>query len=437
MTTLKTPVSTEVVRLVVNGTTHEFPIVIGSEGERAIDIGKLRDATGLITLDPGYGNTGSCVSAVSFIDGEQGILRYRGYPIEELAARSSFLEVCYLVLKGELPDSKQLADFQDQISHHSLLHEDMRDMYRGFPLDAHPMAVTSAVVGALSTFYRDSLDPQDDVQTELSTIRLLAKLPTICAWAYKHSIGQPFNYPRDDLGYSSNILHMMFATPSEPYVINPVFARAMELLLILHAEHEQNCSTSTMRMVGSSLANIYASASAAIMALWGPLHGGANQAVIEMLHDIADNGMDGNAFIARCKDRNDTTRLMGFGHRVYKNFDPRAVIIKQAAHDVLAELGKPTRLLEIALQLEDQALHDDYFVSRRLYPNVDFYSGLIYEALGIPTRAFTAFFTLGRMPGWIANFKEIMDEPTARIYRPRQVYTGPTLNHYVPIKNRK
>ena len=431
-----TVVHSDVANLTVDGSSYEFPIVQGSEGERAIDISQLRAATGLITLDPGYGNTGSCTSAITFIDGEQGILRYRGYPIEELAERSTFLEVAYLLLRGDLPDRDELAEFRHKITYHSLLHEDIRYMYRAFPLEAHPMAVSSAVVAALSTFYRDSLDPLNAEQVEVSTYRLLAKLPTICACAYKYSIGQPFNYPRNDLDYASNIMHMMFATPAEPYDVNPVFARAMELLLILHADHEQNCSTSTMRLVGSSHANIYASAAAAIMALWGPLHGGANQAVIEMLHEIETSGQDGRSFLERCKDRNDTRRLMGFGHRVYKNFDPRALILKRSAHDVLAELGKPTRRLEIALQLEEQALSDDYFVSRRLYPNVDFYSGLIYEALGIPIQAFTVFFALGRMPGWIAHWREQQQDPASRIGRPRQVYTGACTRHYVPLDER-
>jgi citrate synthase len=437
MTLLKpAPAGAEVARITVDGNTYDFPIVTGSEGERAVDISQLRAATGLITLDPGYGNTGSCTSAIAFIDGERGILRYRGYPIEELAEHSSFLEVSYLVLNGELPTPQQLAAFQHKITYHTLLHEDIRHLYQAFPLDAHPMAVTSAVVAALSTFYRDSLDVLDEEQVEVSTQRLLAKLPTICSWAHKYSIGQPFNYPRNDLDYASNILHMMFATPAEPYEVNPVFARAVDLLLILHADHEQNCSTSTMRMVGSSHANIYASASAAIMALWGPRHGGANQAVIEMLHEIEESGQDGRTFLDRCKSRDDTARLMGFGHRVYKNFDPRALILKKSAHAVLGELGRPTRLLEIAMQLEEQALSDDYFVSRRLYPNVDFYSGIIYEALGIPMRAFTAFFALGRMPGWIAHWREQHHDPASRIGRPRQIYTGATERHYTPITER-
>jgi citrate synthase len=426
----------ETATLTVDGKTYELPIVRGSEGERAVDIGRLRAETGLVTLDPGYGNTGSCTSSVTYIDGEAGVLRYRGYPIEELAEQSSMLEVSYLVLNGELPTKDQLAEFEEQITYHTLLHEDIRSMYRAFPLDAHPMAVTAAVVGGLSTFYQDSLDPLDEEQVEVSTYRLLAKLPTICACAYKYSIGQPFNYPRNELDYASNILHMMFATPAEPYEVSPAVANAIDKLLILHVDHEQNCSTSTMRMVGSSQANIYASAAAAIMALWGPLHGGANQAVIEMLHDIRDNEGSGSAFLDRCKDRDDTTRLMGFGHRVYKNFDPRARILRDAAHDVLGELGKSTQLLEIAMDVERIALSDDYFVSRKLYPNVDFYSGIIYEALGIPTNAFTVFFALGRMPGWIAHWREQNLDPAARIGRPRQIYTGDLERRFTPLEQR-
>ena len=434
--TLDVQVLSDVARITIDGREVELPVIEGSEGERAIDIQQFRAVTGLVTFDPGYGNTASCLSDITFIDGDAGILRYRGYPIEELAQRSSFLETSYLILNGELPTQAQLSEFKDQITYHTLLHEDIRHMYQGFPLNAHPMAVTSSVVGALSTFYQDSLDPQDDEQVEVSTYRLLAKLPTIAACAHKYSIGQPFNYPRNDLDYASNILQMMFATPTEPYEVNPTFARAIDVLLILHADHEQNCSTSTMRMVGSSQANIYASAAAAIDALWGPLHGGANQAVIEMLHEIAENEGSGKAFLERCKDRDDTTRLMGFGHRVYKNFDPRATILKEAADGVLRELGRSTQMLEIAREVEEQALHDDYFVSRKLYPNVDFYSGIIYEALGIPINTFTAFFALGRMPGWIAQWREQQHDPSSRIGRPRQIYTGSTEREYGPIEQR-
>ncbi|MEE8421608.1 MAG: citrate synthase [Dehalococcoidia bacterium] len=434
--TLDVDVLSEVATLTVDGREIELPLIEGSEGERAIDIQRLRAETGLVTYDPGYGNTGSCLSDITFIDGEAGILRYRGYPIEELAEHSTFLETSYLLLYGELPTQAQLSTFEDQITYHTLLHEDIRHMYQAFPLSAHPMAVTSAVVGALSTFYQDSLDPLDLEQVEVSTYRLLAKLPTIAACAHKYSIGQPFNYPQNELGYAENILHMMFATPAEPYEVNPTFARAIDVLLILHADHEQNCSTSTMRVVGSSQANIYASASAAIMALWGPLHGGANQAVIEMLHDIAEHEGSGKAFLERCKDRDDTTRLMGFGHRVYKNFDPRALILKEAADGVLRELGRSTQMLDIAKEVEEQALSDDYFVSRKLYPNVDFYSGIIYEALGIPLHTFTAFFALGRMPGWLAQWREQRLDPAVRIGRPRQIYTGANVRSYESIEQR-
>ncbi len=434
--TLDVDVLSEVATLTVDGREIELPLIEGSEGERAIDIQRLRAETGLVTYDPGYGNTGSCLSDITFIDGEAGILRYRGYPIEELAEHSTFLETSYLLLYGELPTQAQLSTFEDQITYHTLLHEDIRHMYQAFPLSAHPMAVTSAVVGALSTFYQDSLDPLDAEQVEVSTYRLLAKLPTIAACAHKYSIGQPFNYPQNELGYAENILHMMFATPAEPYEVNPTFARAIDVLLILHADHEQNCSTSTMRVVGSSQANIYASASAAIMALWGPLHGGANQAVIEMLHDIAEHEGSGKAFLERCKDRDDTTRLMGFGHRVYKNFDPRALILKEAADGVLRELGRSTQMLDIAKEVEEQALSDDYFVSRKLYPNVDFYSGIIYEALGIPLHTFTAFFALGRMPGWLAQWREQRLDPAVRIGRPRQIYTGANVRSYESIEQR-
>ena len=435
MTTLVAPVTSDVATLTIDGRTWELPIVEGSEGERAIDVSTLRSDTGLITLDPGYANTGSTLSRITFIDGEEGILRYRGYPIEELAEHSSFLETTYLLLYGDLPTADQLAGFEEQITYHTLLHEDIRHMYRAFPLAAHPMAVTAAVVGALSTFHADSLDPLDPEQVEISTYRLIAKLPTICAVAFKYAMGHPFNYPRNDLSYAENMLYMMFGLPTEEYEVNDTFTRAVETLLILHADHEQNCSTSTMRMVGSSRANIYASASAAIMALWGPLHGGANQAVIEMLHDIAENEGSAKVFLQKAKDSNDTTRLMGFGHRVYKNFDPRAKILKAHAHKVMEELGE-TRLLEIALELEEQALSDDYFVARQLYPNVDFYSGIIYESLGIPVNGFTPFFALGRMPGWIAHWREHHADPRAKLGRPRQIYIGEEKRSYVPLAER-
>ena len=436
MTSLVAPVTSDVATLTIDGRTWELPIVEGSEGERAIDVSTLRSDTGLITLDPGYANTGSTLSEITFIDGEQGILRYRGYPIEELAEQSSFLETTYLLLYGDLPTADQLAGFEERITNHTLLHEDIRHMYRAFPLAAHPMAMSAVVVGALSTFYADSLDPLDPEQVEISTYRLIAKLPTICAVAFKYAMGHPYNYPRNDLSYAENMLYMMFALPTEEYEVNPTFTRAIETLLILHADHEQNCSTSTMRMVGSSRANVYASASAAIMALWGPLHGGANQAVIEMLHDIDENEGSAKIFLQKAKDSNDTTRLMGFGHRVYKNFDPRAKILKDHAHKVMDELGESRRLLEIAMELEDQALNDDYFVQRQLYPNVDFYSGIIYESLGIPVNGFTPFFALGRMPGWLAHWREHHADPRAKLGRPRQIYVGEQKRSYVPIEQR-
>jgi citrate synthase len=427
----------EVAKLVIDGKTYELPIVIGTEGERAIDISKLRATAGCITLDTGYANTGCCISSITFIDGDKGILRYRGYPIEELAEKSTFLETAYLLLHGELPTKAQLEKFSDLITHHTMVHEDIiRNLFRGFPKSAHPMAVTASVVGALSTFYQDSLDPMDPEQVGISMIRLIAKVSTIAAYAYKYSIGQPFNYPQNRLTYPENILHMMFATPAERYDVHPVLARAVDVLLILHADHEQNCSTSTMRMVGSSQANIYASVSAAINALWGPLHGGANQAVIEMLQGISDNEGSARGFLDRCKDQNDTTRLMGFGHRVYKNFDPRARILKEMTRSVLDAVGRSTRLLDIAVELEEMALHDEYFVKRKLYPNVDFYSGIIYQTLGIPVNMFTVFFALGRLPGWVSHWIEQNMDSNTKIGRPRQVYMGSRERRYAPIQAR-
>ena len=434
--TLATPVSTDVATLTVDGATYELPIIEGTEGERAIDISRLRASSGLITYDAGYANTGSTLSDITFVDGEEGILRYRGYPIEQLAEQSTFLETSYLVLHGELPSRDELDNFTDLITNHSLIHEKILRMYDAFPLDAHPMAVTAAVVGSLSTFYQDSLDPLDPEQVDISTHRLLAKLPTICAFAFKYAMGQPFNYPRNDLSYAENLLWMTFGVPTEEYKLSDANVRALETLLILHADHEQNCSTSTMRMVGSARANIYASASAAIMALWGPLHGGANQAVIEMLEDIAAVDGSAKAFLEKTKDTNDTTRLMGFGHRVYKNFDPRATILKRHAYEVIEQLGHSPRLLEIALELEELALNDDYYVSRQLYPNVDFYSGIIYEALGVPKNGSTPLFALGRMPGWIAHWREHHSDTKNRLGRPRQIYTGPTIRGYVPMEER-
>jgi citrate synthase len=415
----------------------QLPVVEGTEAERAVDIRKLRDETGLITLDPGYANTGSCRSAITFIDGEKGILRYRGYPIEELAEHSNFLEVAYLLMYGKLPTRDEIKNFVGSIRIHTMLHEDFRRFFGFLPKDTHPMAACAAAVGALSAFYPDSLDPRNPRHVEISVHRLLAKMPTMAAYAYKHSIGQPFLYPRNELPYVANFLHMMFATPCEPYRVDPVIDKAVDLLLILHADHEQNCSTSTVRLVGSSMVNLFAAISAGINALWGKSHGGANQQVIEMLAQIRDEGISAKDFVERAKkSKADSTRLMGFGHRVYKNFDPRMRIIKKACFDVLQKLGVRTKLLEIAVELEELALKDDYFVERKLYPNVDFYSGVIYNAIGTPANMFTALFALGRLPGWIAHWMEMHGDPDFKIGRPRQIYTGPTQQKYVPLDKR-
>ena len=418
-----------------DGKTISLPIIEGSEGERAIDIGKLRDSTGLITMDPGYGNTGSCESSITFINGEEGILHHRGYPIEDLAAKCTFLEVAYLLIWGELPTPKQLGEFTHSIRYHTMLHEDFRLFYRSLPKDAHPMAACSAAVGALATFYPDSLDPRSERQVEVSIHRLVAKLPTIAAYAHKQALGQPYMYPRNDLSYVGNLLHLMFATPCEAYQVDPVVEKALDLLLILHADHEQNCSTSTVRLVGSSHANLFAAISAGINALWGPRHGGANQEVIDMLQKIEGEGITAKQFVERAKSRDDTSRLMGFGHRVYKNFDPRAKIIKKACSDVLQKMGVHSRLLEIAVELEELALKEEYFVERRLYPNVDFYSGVIYTAIGTPEKLFTAMFAIGRLPGWIAQWLE-MHEHKHKIGRPRQIYQGPTRRAIVALEKR-
>jgi citrate synthase len=406
-----------------DGRAIPLDTIEGTEGERAVDIRRLRDDTGLITLDPGYANTGSCESAITFIDGERGILRYRGYDIAELAERCTFLEVAYLLIQRELPNRAQLKSFSKSITYHSMLHEDFRQFYRVLPKDAHPMAACSAVVGALATFYPDSLDPRNPREVEVSVHRLIAKLPTVAAYAFKHSIGQPFMYPDNRLSYVGNILRLLFATPCEPYEVDPVVEKALDLLLILHADHEQNCSTSTVRLVGSSHVNLFACISAGINALWGPRHGGANQEVIEMLQAIAAEGLSGREFVERAKSKDDTSRLMGFGHRVYKNFDPRAKIIKKACFDVLQRLGVHSKLLEIAVELEEIALKDDYFIERRLYPNVDFYSGVIYNAIGTPANMFTPMFAIGRLPGWISHWLE-MHEQRQKIGRPRQIYIG-------------
>lgn len=407
-----------------DGKTYELPVVEGTENEKAIDISNLRAQSGLITLDPGFKNTGSTKSAITYLDGEEGILRYRGYPIEDLADKSSFLDVAYLLIYNELPSKEEMTSFKESITHHTLVHEDIKKILDGFPSMAHPMGVLSSLVCSLTAFYPESLDPnRSKDEVNLSIIRILAKMPTFAAWVHKHKIGHPVNYPDNNLDYCGNFLKMMFALPAESYEADPVVSDALDKLLILHADHEQNCSTSTVRIVGSSQASLYASISAGINALWGPLHGGANQAVIEMLENIKNDGGDANKYIAKAKDKNDPFRLMGFGHRVYKNFDPRARIIKKSADDVLEKLGIQDPVLDIAKQLEEAALSDSYFVERKLYPNVDFYSGIIYRALGIPTEMFTVMFALGRLPGWIAQWKE-MRENREPIGRPRQVYVG-------------
>jgi len=426
----------EQVSLKYAGRKMELSTIVGSEGEIGIDIAKLRATTNMITLDEGYVNTGSTTSGITYLNGESGILRYLGYPIEVLAEKCDFVEVSYLLIYGELPSKQQLDDFRMSIRRHTMLHEDMRSFYNGFPRDAHPMAILSSVVGALSTFYQDALDPEDPEQVEISIHRLLAKLPTIAAYAYKKSFGQPLIYPQNDLNYCDNFLRMMFAVPSEPYDIDADAVNALNMLLIVHADHEQNCSTSTVRMVGSSDANLFASISAGICALWGPLHGGANEAVMQMLERIIDDGCNVKKYVDMAKDKNDGFRLMGFGHRVYKNFDPRATIIKKACDKLLAKMKIDDPLFDVAQQLEEVALKDEYFVERRLYPNVDFYSGVIYRAIGIPITMFTVLFAMGRLPGWIAHWKEMHQSPTKRICRPRQIYTGPGERKFSPIHER-
>jgi len=413
-----------------------LPLTQASEGPSGLGIGSLLSKTGQVTLDSGFANTAACSSAITFIDGDAGILRYRGYPIEQLAQHASFLETSHLLIYGELPTQSQLDDFADSVRRHTLLHEDLRWFFDGFPRDAHPMAVLSSAVSALSAFYQDSLDPFDPAQVEISTVRLMAKVPTIAAYAYKKSIGQPFLYPDNSLGYVENFLRLTFGVPAEPYEVDPVIARALDMLFVLHADHEQNCSTSTVRMVGSSNANLFASVSAGVNALFGPLHGGANQAVLEMLESIAADGGDVNAFVARVKAKEPGVKLMGFGHRVYKNYDPRAAIVKQAAYQVLERMGASDQLLDLALALEQVALADDFFLERRLYPNVDFYTGLIYKAMGFPTKMFTVLFALGRLPGWIAHWRELMTDPDTKIGRPRQIYVGPVERDYDGIGRR-
>jgi citrate synthase len=426
----------EAAKLVYKGRETELPIVIGTEDEVAVDISKLRATTGMITLDEGYVNTGSTTSAITFLDGERGILRYRGYPIEQLAQRSDFVETSYLLIYGELPTQPQLEYFRNSLQRHTMLHEEMKSFYDGFPRDAHPMAILSSVVGALSTFYQDSLDPRDPRQLEVSVHRLMAKLPTIAAYSYKKSTGQPFMYPRNDLEFCSNFLHLMFGVPCETYDVDPDFVEALNLLLIVHADHEQNCSTSTVRMVGSSDANLFASVSAGICALWGPLHGGANQACVEMLEAIRADGGNVKKYVELAKKKESGFRLMGFGHRVYKNYDPRATIIKRTCDKLLAKLKIRDPIFDIAQELETAALSDDYFIERKLYPNVDFYSGVIYRAMGIPVNMFTVLFAMGRLPGWIAHWMEMQLSPNKKICRPRQVYVGSLERDFVPLEKR-
>ncbi|PID55270.1 MAG: citrate (Si)-synthase [Micrococcales bacterium] len=405
-----------------------------SEGAGGLDISSLLSTTGNVTLDPGFVNTASCSSAITYIDGDHGILRYGGYPIEQLAQRSTFLEVSYLLIHGELPDEEQLKTFCDEVTYETMVHEEVKSFFRSFHRDAHPMPVLSSAVSALSTFYQDRIDPFDPESLHVQTIRLLAKAPTLAAYAYKSSIGEPLMYPHNSMGYVENFLRLTFGVPAEPYKVDPKFARALDMLFILHADHEQNCSTSTVRLVGSSQVNMFAAVSAGINALFGPLHGGANQAVLEMLETIQERGLTIDQFVEKIKNREDGLRLMGFGHRVYKSYDPRAAIVKENAHDILEDAHMP--MLDLALELEEKALSDDYFVERKLYPNVDFYTGLLYKAMGFPTNMFTVLFALGRMPGWIAHYREMINDPATRIGRPRQVYTGPVKRDYVPLEQR-
>lgn len=423
-------------RLTLEDKSFEFPTIVGTENEKGLDISALLKNTGYVTLDEGYVNTGATTSDITYLDGDKGVLRYRGYPIEELAVHCDFVEVSYLLIYGELPDKSQLEDFKESIRRHTMLHEDMKSFYNGFPRDAHPMAILSSVVGALSTFYQDSLDVHDPAQIAVSIHRLMAKLPTIAAYSFKKHTGQPFIYPQNSLGYCENFLRMMFAVPSEPYEPDPDFVSALNLLLVVHADHEQNCSTSTVRMVGSSNANLFASISAGICALWGPLHGGANEACVQMLQQIADDGGNVKKYVDMAKDKKSNFRLMGFGHRVYKNYDPRAKIIKAACDRLLAKLHLKDPLFDVAQQLEEVALKDPYFVERKLYPNVDFYSGVIYRAMGIPEQMFTVLFAMGRLPGWIAHWLEMHRSPGKKICRPRQIYTGPTIRPFVPLGKR-
>jgi citrate synthase len=426
----------ETAKLILGGEEFEFPITEGAENEKGIDIAKLRGTTGHITIDPGFKNTGSTKSAITFLDGEKGILRYRGYPIEQLADKASFLEVAYLVIYGDLPTQAEYKEFRASITNHTLVHEEMKQFFEAYPSKAHPMGVLASMVCSLSTFYPESLEQDRAPEAkDLTVHRLIAKLPTLAAWSYKNAMRHPFMYPKNELGYCENFLHMMFAMPTSEYKVDQTVVSALNKLLILHADHEQNCSTSTVRIVGSSHANLYASVSAGISALWGPLHGGANQAVIEMLEKIAADGGDVDKWVAKAKDKSDSFRLMGFGHRVYKNFDPRATIIKVACDNVLEKMGVDDPLLDIAKKLEKVALEDEYFKARNLYPNVDFYSGIIYKAIGIPTEMFTVMFSIGRLPGWIGHWKEMM-ENNEPIGRPRQIYTGETERPFVELDKR-
>jgi len=418
-------------------TSFEAPVVVGTEGERALDIAQLRAKTGYVTIDPAFMNTASTKSAITFIDGDKGILRYRGIPIEQLAEHSTFVETAYLLINGSLPTEVQLREWSEKLTRHSLLHEDMKHFFEGFSASAHPMAILSAMVAALSSYYPESLDADNVEHRDIDIARIVSKVRTIAAFAYKKSIGQPFVYPVNSLSYCANFLNMMFSVPAEEYEVDPELVKVMNLLLILHADHEQNCSTSTVRVVGSSKANLFASISAGICALWGPLHGGANQEVLEMLRAIQVDGGGVKKYVTLAKDKNSGFKLMGFGHRVYKNFDPRAKIIKAAADKVLAKLGKPDPLLDIAKSLEETALRDSYFIERKLYPNVDFYSGIIYRAMGFPTNMFTVLFALGRLPGWIAHWKEMIEDPGTKIARPRQIYTGPNVRDYLPMDFRR
>jgi citrate synthase len=419
-----------------DGQSIELPVMVGTENEHAIDISKLRPSTGYITMDPGYGNTGSCQSAITFLDGEKGILRYRGFPIEQLAAKASFVEVAYLIMFGKLPSQVELDKFSNDLNSHALIHEDMKNFFSSFSGQAHPMAILSAMVASLSGYYDEASSRDKGEDADMNAVRLMSKIRTLAAFSYKKSIGQPFVYPKDSLSYCANFLQMMFAVPARDYEPDPVVVEALNLLLILHADHEQNCSTATVRTVASAHANLYASVSAGILALWGPLHGGANQKVIEMLEMIRADGGNMQKWIDKAKDKNSEFRIMGFGHRVYKNFDPRATVIKSACDKVLDKLGVDDPILDLAKQLEEVALSDDYFIERKLYPNVDFYSGIIYRAIGIPVDMFTVMFALGRLPGWIGQWKELMDDPTHRITRPRQIYQGSTAVDYVDIDKR-